>query len=195
MRSGGELACLLAKLDNQTARYNEGEAQPGWNGHVLSENHTTDKNADQREESNVNSKYFGKVPLDDIYKYPVATQHQATANNEGRAGTTQPFANERISANFQNSRRKKDKPNEKCHDLVSLVEFVVESITGNLVFVQQANGQAVSGAHTVTLRYSASLGGRVLTSFLPWQLDNNARAELDLRRYIPPLLLTKILVS
>ena len=56
MRSGGELACLLAKLDNQTARYNEGEAQPGWNGHVLSENHTTDKNSDQREESNVNSK-------------------------------------------------------------------------------------------------------------------------------------------
>jgi len=56
MRWSGDLACPMAKLDNQTACYNEGQAQPGWNGHVLSENQTTDNDADQREEGNVNSK-------------------------------------------------------------------------------------------------------------------------------------------
>jgi hypothetical protein len=98
----------MAKLNDQTARYNNGKARPCRIWHVLPKDKSAAYYAYQGEYGYIDSQKPGKIPSHRVHEQPIACQHEATGQDNDDIGPAQTFSNHRIASDLQEGRTQED---------------------------------------------------------------------------------------
>jgi hypothetical protein len=117
------ISSFAAKLDDQAAGNDDGEAEPGGRRHVLMQNKPAAQNAGQRKERHIDANEPGEIPLHRIDQQTVTCQRGATAENPKPAAaqsTAQSAAHDGVAGHFQTGRARKNQPGKNSHNAGAL---------------------------------------------------------------------------